>query len=141
MERGNELEPEARQAYQEYAFCEVKEVGFMIRDGAGYSTDGTIDEDGLIEIKCPIAVTHTQYLYDKKVPTKYYQQCQGGLLISGRKYIDFISYNPTFKESKRLFVKRIGRDEDFIGKLKVGIKRVIEIRDELFKGIEGGGDD
>jgi len=141
MERGNELEPEARQAYQEYAFCEVKEVGFMIDNGFGYSPDGLIDDDGLIEIKCPNQTTHTQYLFEDRLPTAYKAQVQGGLLTSGRKFCDFVSYNPSFKDDKRLFVKRIERDEEFIIKLMIGIQKTIGIRDEFLKEIEGGGDE
>lgn len=135
MERGNELEPEARQAYQEYVFCEVQEVGFMSCKDCGYSPDGLVGEDGLIEIKCPNQTTHTKYLYEDRLPVEYWAQCQGGLMVSGRKYLDFISYNPTF-EHNSLFIKRVYRDEDFIKKLIQGIVKVIQIRDEFLAKIE-----
>lgn len=141
MERGSELEPEAKQAYQEYAFCEVKEVGFMLDNGFGYSPDGLVGKDGLIEIKCPNQTTHTQYLFEDRLPTAYKAQCQGGLWISGRKYLDFISWNPSFREDKKLFIKRVVRDEDFIKKLEIGVKKVIEIKNDLLREIEGGGDE
>lgn len=137
MTRGNELEPEARQAYQEYSFCEVKEVGFMIEDSYGYSTDGLVGDDGLIEIKCPNKVTHTKYLHDNKIPTKYWQQCQGGLMVSGRKYLDFVSFHPNFKDDKKLFIVRVERDEEFIKKLRIGIEKVISLRDSILAKIKG----
>ena len=140
MERGNELEPEARQVYQEYAFCDVKEVGFMIDDGFGYSPDGLVNDDGLVEIKCPKQTAHTKYLFEDRLPTKYKAQVQGGLWVSGRKWCDFISYNPSFKEDKKLFIKRIERDEEFIKKLEIGVKKVIEIKNDLLTKIEGGKD-
>jgi len=137
MQNGNDLEPEARQCYQEYTFNAVKEVGFMIDNGAGYSADGLVEEFGLLEIKCPRANTHAKYLYDNKIPTKYWQQCQGGLMVSGRKYLDFISFHPNFKGDKKLFIVRVERDEEFIKKLRIGIEKVISLRDSILAKIKG----
>jgi len=131
MQRGNDLEPEARELYQQHTFNSVDEIGFMIKNGAGYSTDGSIKKDGLLEIKCPKANTHAKYLHDDKLPTTYFQQCQGGLHISGREWIDFVSYHPNFKDGRNLFIKRVYRDEEFIAKLDLGLKKVIELRDEI----------
>ena len=143
MQRGNDLEPVARQAYQEETLQLVDECGFMISEckGFGYSPDGLLDNDGLIEIKCPVAATHTKYLIDNKLPSEYVQQCQGGLMVSGRKYLDFISYHPDFKDDKKLFIKRVERDEEFIEKLKVGIDKVIQLRDEYLTRIMESSDE
>ena len=137
MERGNELEPLAREAYEEYNFCQVKEVGFMLSDckNYGYSPDGLVGEDGLIEIKCPKANNHAKYLAGKKCPTEYIAQVQGGLMISGRKWCDFVSYHPDFKEGCEIFVCRVTRDEDFISKLETNIKITIAKRDEIINKI------
>ena len=77
MERGNELEPEAREAYQESCFCEVEEVGFMSCENWGYSPDGLVDKEGIIEIKCPKQTTHTKYLYEDRLPIEYKAQENG----------------------------------------------------------------
>jgi len=133
MQRGNDLEGKARQAYQEHTLNFVEEIGFIKSDcnNYGYSPDGLVDDDGLIEIKCPLATTHLQYLIDDKLPTAYFQQCQGGLFVSGRKWLDFVSYHPNFKDGKDLFIKRVFRDEDFIKTLKQQINKVILLRDDL----------
>lgn len=143
---GNDMEPEAREAYQQHTFNKVDEVGFMIRDGAGYSSDGLISKTGLVEIKCPQGgdlkvSTHTKYLYDKKLPTKYWQQCQGGLMVSGREWLDFVSFHPNFKGDKKLFIIRVERDEEFIKKLKDGINKVIELRNDFIKKIANIGNE
>ena len=117
MEKGKELELEAVSAYQEHTFRPVKIVGFIICGNYGYSPDGLVSDDGLVEIKCPKQTTHARYLSNGVIPVKYIQQVQGGLFVSGRKWIDFISYNPTFVEGKKLFIKRVFRDEEFILKL------------------------
>ena len=107
MARGNELEAEARQVYQEETFNIVEEITMFKSDcgNFGYSPDGLIANDGLIEIKCPLATTHFQYILDDKVPSDYWQQLQGGLWVSGRNWIDFVSYHPNFKEKKTFYKK------------------------------------
>lgn len=95
MIRGVESEPFAREVYAEN-FGEVTEIGFMRRevDGAtlGYSPDGLVGDDGLIEIKSPRAKTHLQTILADEVPAQYVPQLQAGLLVSGRKWIDFVSF-------------------------------------------------
>lgn len=137
MERGNELEPQARQAYCEEGLVEVDQVTFIKSDcgNFGYSPDGLVGKDGLIEIKCPQDTTHFEYLIDDRLPIEYKAQVQGGLMVSRRKWCDFVSYHPNFQEDKRLFIKRVYRDEEFIEKLEIGIKKTITMRDEFLKKI------
>ena len=134
MARGNEVEPLARQCYQEETFSIVDEITMIKSDcgNYGYSPDGLVGDDGLIEIKCPIATTHFQYILDNKVPTDYWQQLQGGLWVSGRQWIDFVSFHPNFK-SKPLFIKRVERDETYIAKLAMEASKTILLRNEFLK--------
>lgn len=96
MWRGVDSEPFARGCYAEN-YAPVTEVGFMVRDFGtyriGYSPDGLVDDDGLIEIKAPRAKTHVQTILADEVPAHYMAQCQTGMLVSGRKWCDFISFN------------------------------------------------
>lgn len=132
MQRGNALEPLARQLYQEITLNFVDEITMFKSDcgNFGYSPDGLIGEDGLLEIKCPLATTHLKYLIDNKLPSEYIPQVQGGLLVSGRKWCDFVSYHPNFKERNMLII-RVKRDEEFIAKLKDGIEKTIKLRDQI----------
>ena len=118
MLRGIELEDEARQMYQIVSGNAVEEVGFCITEGdmiCGASPDGLMGDDGLIEIKCPAVHTHVGYLMDNKLPSEYFQQVQGQLLVTGRKYCDFVSYFPGIKP----LIIKVERDEDFLKLLKV----------------------
>ena len=118
MARGIELEDEARQMYQIVSGNAVEEVGFCITEGdmiCGASPDGLMGDDGLIEIKCPAVHTHVGYLMDNKLPSEYFQQVQGQLLVTGRKYCDFVSYFPGIKP----LIIKVERDEDFLKLLKV----------------------
>lgn len=96
MERGNLSEPLARDKYAEH-YAPVSEVGFMVRDFGwgkiGYSPDGLVGESGLIEIKAPKQKKHLATILADAVPLEYMAQCQTGLLVSGREWIDFVSYN------------------------------------------------
>ena len=132
MQRGNDLEQEARELYEQTAFNAVDEIAFMDCGDCGYSTDGLVNNDGIIEIKCPNKTTHTKYLYEDRLPVEYVQQVQGGLMISGRKWCDFISYHPNFNDNEKMFIKKIFRDEDFIKKMQEGIKKLITLRDNYY---------
>ena len=110
MERGTYFEPFARDLYAEH-YAPVQEVGFMIRtiDGnrLGYSPDGLVGDDGLIEIKCPRPSNHVRTIIGNEVPIYNMAQVQTGLLVTGREWADFISYSPGLP----LFVKRVTPDE------------------------------
>lgn len=94
MQRGKEIEDEARSFYEFTTGESVRKVGFCLSDCGrwGASPDGLVGQDGLLEIKCPTLAVHVGYLLDGKVPTDYFQQTQGQLYVTGRKWSDFISY-------------------------------------------------
>lgn len=122
MARGNELEDEARSFYQLVNDCKVHQIGFCFSDiGAGCSPDGLIEDNGILEIKCPLSSTHIEYLLNGKLPSTYYQQVQGALFITGREWLDFISYYPGIKP----FIIRVTPDEDFQQALERELKSFI----------------
>lgn len=112
MWRGVEHEPIARDVYSGH-YAEVVEVGFMRLDGdgwtLGYSPDGLVGDDGAIEVKCPRAKGHLNTILADKVPAYYMAQLQAGLLVSGRAWIDYVS----FCGGMPLFVKRVTPDPDW----------------------------
>lgn len=96
MSRGHELEPAALEAYSFITDSSVQRVGFCLEDEKRYgaSPDALVDEDGAAEIKSPSPGVHVGYLIDGKIPTTYRMQCLGVLLVTGRAWIDFMSYHP-----------------------------------------------
>jgi putative phage-type endonuclease len=117
MMRGVELEAEAREFYELTHDVTVDRVGLVYPDEDkkfACSPDGLVGEDGCLEIKCPSVSTHVGYLLDNRLPVEYVQQVQGTLLITGRDWLDFLSYYPGLKP----LLVRVTRDEAFIGKLK-----------------------
>lgn len=109
MERGTLDEPYARALYAEY-HAPVAEVGFMVRDydgfKLGYSPDGLVGEAGLIEIKSRQQKKHLTTILSDEVPLENMAQCQAGLLVSGREWIDYVSYCGGMP----LYVKRVTPD-------------------------------
>ena len=116
MARGHLLEPFAKDLYSRHR-APVVECGFIVASiggvELGYSPDGLVGEDGLIEIKSPRPKTHLQSLLAGQVPAEYISQVQTGLAVSGRRWCDFISYSPGLP----LFVERCYRDEARIAQL------------------------
>ena len=112
MERGIELEPEARLFYEEIKGVDVEEVGFVTHEEifpeyVGVSPDGMIfEENGGLEIKCPLTKAHVRYLLGDKLPNEYKWQVQGQMLVMGAEYVDFMSYYPNMAP----FIKRIFPD-------------------------------
>jgi hypothetical protein len=110
MMRGTLSEPIARDIYAEMIAGTVTEVGFMIREEPGfklgYSPDGLVGDDGLIEIKAPRQKTHLTTILANEVPIYNMAQVQAGLLVSGREWLDFISYCGGMP----LYVKRVHPD-------------------------------
>jgi len=97
MDRGVELEPEAAKFYSFDTDRDVIEVGFCLTDdgAAGCSPDRLVGKDGLLEIKCPGAVQHMDYLLHGGLRDKYWMQVQGQLWVTGRRWCDLLSYHPT----------------------------------------------
>lgn len=121
MAWGTEMEPEARKAYEFHRAAEVVEVGIVRHPtigGTHASPDGMVGEDGLIEIKCPTSATHIETLTGGNIPGKYMTQMQWQLNCTGRKWCDFVSYDPRMPESMRFFCQRVHRDDDMIAELE-----------------------
>ena len=126
MEWGKEQEPFARQYYETLNGLKVKQVGFVeLNEWVGYSPDSLVGDDGCLEIKCCNSTTHITTILSEKMPSKHKAQVQGGLWVTGRKWCDFISYDPRVK-SRPFFSIRIDRDEKYIKELEIQITMFVE---------------
>ena len=110
MLRGWEDEIAAREVYSQ-RYAPVDEVGFVTEDKwgftLGYSPDGLVGDDGLIEVKSRRQKYQAETIITGEVPVDYMLQIQTGLLVTGRKWLDFISYCGGMP----MFVKRVYPDE------------------------------
>lgn len=129
MQWGTEKEPEARAAYGFRTDSEVGQIGFVIHPqiaDSGASPDGLIGEDGLAEFKCPNTATHIETLLTKAAPAKYLTQMQWQMACTGRKWCDFVSYDPRMPETMRLFIQRVERDEKLILSLENDVREFLD---------------
>ena len=140
MEWGTQTEPQARAAYEVETGNFVDQVAFIDHPTIawfGCSPDGLVGDDGLIEIKCPNSATHWEYFKAKKPPQKYVIQMQTQLAVTGRKWCDFVSFDPRMPERSQLLVVRVDRDEAFIAELEEKVKQFlseVEVEVNLMKG-------
>jgi putative phage-type endonuclease len=134
MKRGIAMEDEARKLYELMTNNTVEKVGVCYPDKKklfGASPDGLVGDDGLLEIKCPTAPVHVEYLLEGNLPTTYIQQTQGQLLVTGRKWVDFMSYYPGVKP----LIIRVFPDVTFIKKLRVELELFCKQLDEVVEQI------
>ncbi len=97
MQWGIDHEDEARARYEEETGNVVELAGFLLHptiDFFGASPDGLVGQDGLVEIKCPNSGTHLDRWLAGVVPDEYKPQMMVQLLVTGRKWVDFVDYDP-----------------------------------------------
>lgn len=114
MERGNQLEPQARAAYEFLTGNDVIQVGGVYLNE---DREVMVSPDGLIpklkkglEIKCPKMSTHIRYLLEGGVPAEYVIQVQANLWVTGYETWDFVSYCPEYQK-QTLYLFTAARDE------------------------------
>ena len=137
MARGSECEPRARELYQQVKLTEVKEVGFVESENGnvGFSPDGLIGDDGMIEIKTQCQKKH---IYCKKFGfdqwlKKYKPQILLPMIVNDKLgWCDCISYNEDFAEVEdRIIIHRYYRDEEEIEKATEVLRYWIKYLNEL----------
>ena len=137
MQWGVDQEPFARAEYEVKTGNFVDQVAFVDHPtivNFGCSPDGLVGDDGLIEIKCPNTATHIDYVMQDKVPTKYIPQIQCQLAVTGRKWCDFVSFDPRLPDGLQILIVRLERDDEYIEKLEA---RVVKFLDEVNSAVTG----
>jgi len=137
---GIETEPQALAVYQ-------KRRGLVTQPGCfvehpfipmtGATPDAFVDEDGLVEIKCPDSHTHVGYLIDRMVPEQYIAQTQWQLACTERKWCDFCSFDPRMPPDLRLLVVRVERVPEIIEELETLACEFLKELDEALAMIKG----
>lgn len=114
---GTEAEVFARRAYElETGLIVVKSefVTHPLYDFIGASPDGLIDDDGGLEMKCP----HDEQVHIGTwldgMPADHVAQVQGNMMVTGRKWWDFVSFDPRQNTDYQIYIERIERDDEYI---------------------------
>lgn len=139
-DRGNELEAQAISLYELETGNTVSPVGFItdekISKVGGASPDGEVNKDGGLEVKCFDDLKHFKMIIefnqtgDFKIESQYEWQMQQQMLFSGKKWTDFLAYNPNYSQS--LLIKRVFPDKEMQKKIKDGLK----MGEQIIKDIE-----
>lgn len=122
---GNEQEPFARAMYEVNENTMVQECGFILHpsiEKSGASPDGLIGDDGVLEIKCPNTKTHFEYLIDGIPPNQYVPQMAWQIICTGRKWADFVSYDPRAPEGLQYFKVRYTPEPAYLEMLESEVK-------------------
>jgi len=115
IDRGNALEPMAREAYELLTGTKVRQIGIGYLDEMkriAASPDGLTDIGG-IEIKCPQPKAHLRTILAKESPKEYQAQMQGCMWVFGVDRWDFVSFCPQFKPMPICIIS-VNRDEEMI---------------------------
>lgn len=130
MKRGHELEPEARMEHEVQTGLYVERCGFVMTDDKlfGGSADGLIEQDGGSEYKCLISPEELRKVLIDGDISKYYDQVQGCLWLTGRKYWHFCLYCPALKPiGKQLWLREVARDDNYIETMEQDLLQFAEL--------------
>lgn len=126
MARGIELEAEARDAYSFERGVAVEEAGYIAAcdmNRTGCSPDGMLGDDGMLEIKCPASMQkHLDALRSGSHAVEYKWQLQHQMMVTGRAWVDAVSFDPRFPDGLQLAITRVPRDEKAIEELRKEIE-------------------
>ncbi len=131
VQRGKDLEGEAVQFFEITRNIQTQECGLCVSDDRrfGASPDRLIGDEGVLEIKAPLADTHLKYLAEGVLPPEYFLQVHGQLLVTGRTYAEFLSYCPSLPP----FLIRVYPDYTIQKALHTGLQTFCDRLDEMKK--------
>lgn len=137
MQWGIEKEPEAKAAYEAKTGRIITDVGFIDHpriEFCGASPDGFVD-DGLVEIKCPNTATHVGWILDGGIPEEHRAQMTLQAAVTGRGWVDFVSYDPRMPEPQQLLVRRFYPTAGEIAEIEAEAEKFLAEVDGLFETI------
>lgn len=133
MQRGIDLEPQARAMYEFHSGNAVVETGFVLHPKiamCGASPDGLVGDKGLCEIKVPNTATHIATLRGGAIDDRYVKQMHLQMLCTGREWCDFISFDDRLPEPMQLHVKRVELDRELATEMEAEIVKFLTELDE-----------
>ncbi len=136
VQRGNELEPFARMAYEADKGLMVLEVGLInhpVISGFSASPDGVVGDEGLLEIKCPNTATHIATMQSGRHDPQYEWQMLAQMACTGRHWADFVSYDDRLPEELQYVCFRYEFDYKRGREMEAEIKAFLEELAELEK--------
>jgi hypothetical protein len=140
MEAGTANEPDARIEYELQTTDSVMPVGIAMHSRINWfaaSPDALVGDDGLLEIKCLTSSNHLDILLTGQIPTEYMPQMLAEMSCTGRKWVDFVAYDPLMPPNLQLFVSRFHRNEEHIAMMEQEVEQFLAEAAELEKSLKG----
>jgi len=134
MQWGIDHEADAIAAYEWHFDATVKPMGFVRHPSieyAGATPDGAVGDDGLIECKCPNSATHIETVLSKQIDARYLKQMHFQMACTGRKFVDFVSFDPRMPPELQLWSFRVMRDDKVIEELEREARLFLAELDEM----------
>lgn len=138
MQHGNDTEPFARMQYEMRTGEFVIETDFIRHPyipNSGMSPDGLVGKEGLVEFKCPDTHTYIAYLLSGEIPKDYQLQMLWQIAVSGRKWCDFVAYDPDLPEEDGYLQIRYEPKREEITALESEVRKFNTEVDALIKSI------
>lgn len=135
MQWGLDHEQEAKDAYEQVSGNTLKPSGFILHPSiefCGATPDASVDDDGLVEIKCPRTTTHIGWILSGVVPDQHKPQMLLQLAVTGRAWCDFVSFDPRCHPRQRVFARRFTPKPEEIMAIEAAAREFLALVDALF---------
>lgn len=138
---GTDHQADAVAAYEYHTNATVQKIGFVSHQRiamAGCSPDGFVGADGLVEIKCPNTAQHLSTFFNETIDGQYIKQMQFQMACTGRKWCDFISFDPRLpelspktKRHMRMVVLRVMRNDAEVAQLEAEAVKFLQELEQM----------
>lgn len=128
MQWGVEQEEYARAAYEAHMGVLVDQVGSIDHPRIAMSSaspDGLVSTDGAVEIKCPMTKNHLNMFLGEPIAKAYRDQMQWQMAVTGRKWVDYVSFDPRCPAGLQLFIQTVERDDKYIAELENEVSKFL----------------
>tara|TARA_R110000868_G_scaffold40260_1_gene139128 strand:- start:233 stop:880 length:648 start_codon:yes stop_codon:yes gene_type:complete len=138
MQWGVEQEANAKLMYVERTGLHVMPAPFCSHpkiENFGASPDGMIGHDGLLEVKCPTTPTYLKWVMAGVVPDEHKPQMLAQLACTGRKWVEFVAFDPRMPAGRRLFIRRYTPEAAEIAVVEAAAIKFLDEVDQMFDAI------
>ena len=137
MQRGVDVEPLARQAYEAHNLTSVEQIAWVEHPTipfSGCSPDGFVGEHGLIEIKCKEIHNHFDTILSDRIDPDHQAQMMWQMACTGRQWCDYVCFDDRAPEGLQLFIKRLERNEELIKQMEDEVRKFLkDLEDMIYK--------
>lgn len=135
MQWGIDNQSAAVAAYENQRGVLVGGEAFFLHDNIdffGATPDGLIDDVGLVEVKCPTSPVYVRWSLSGEVPAEYKPQMLAQLACTGRRWVDFVAYDPRMPAKQQLFIRRFEPAREEVETIENAAREFLATVDRMF---------